>query len=354
VAPWISGSYDLATKDRDAELAHLGGGCPRAAEAFIGFVGDTGTEKFIRLDIADIDVAEDGGLYRADMRGELLVERVHEDDRRVRSGFRDVVWLVRVNDAWRVARTSKVAHAAGLGMPGESPEADPVARPNVDEYRRAYLAELESFRAYENRRERTYRQTGDPVDCSGAVTVQDPRGDPRDYIHPAPATPLPRKNQIDLREVKVRRDGDRICFALTMWGDIEGPLTASFNVRDSVAGARFIQIFDVELSADESVRVTSGEDDEERPISVPATVGLDGPVLTLLLDDDSFEAGRPIPAIEPDEPPPTDGFVFMVSTQAAAGDRRAAHDDLGAEPSPMPFGYPGGRRCRLVQRRPVC
>jgi hypothetical protein len=69
VAPWISGPYDLATKDRDSELAQLGGGCPRVAETFIGFVGDTGTEKFIRLDLEDVDVAEgEDGLSRADVR----------------------------------------------------------------------------------------------------------------------------------------------------------------------------------------------------------------------------------------------------------------------------------------------
>lgn len=62
VAPWISGPYDLAAKDRDSELAHLGGGCPGVAEVFIGFVGDTGTEKFIRLDVADVDATEEGGL----------------------------------------------------------------------------------------------------------------------------------------------------------------------------------------------------------------------------------------------------------------------------------------------------
>jgi hypothetical protein len=134
-----------------------------------------------------------------------------------------------------------------------------------------------------------------------------------------------------------------------MWGDVKGPLRASFNMRDSVAGGRFIQIFEVELLPDASARVTSGEDDEGRPISVPATVGLDGSILTLSLDQDSFEAGRPIPATAPDEPPPTDSFVFMLSTDAAAGDRRAAHDDLGS-----PVGYPGGRRCVPVDRQPIC
>jgi hypothetical protein len=355
VAPWISGPYDLATKDRDSELAHLGGGCPRVADAFIGFVGDTGTEKFIRLDLEDVDVAAgEDGLNRADVRGTLTVDLVHESDRRVEREFRDVVWLVREGDAWRVARTSRVARAAGLGMPGESPEADPAARPNVGEYRQAYLADLSSFRDYERKREGTYRPTGEPADCSGAVSIDDPRGDPRDYNLPAPQTPLPRRDQIDLRKAEVRRDGDRICIALTMWGEIEGPLTASFNMRDSAAGSEFIQIFDVELRRDTSARVTSGEDDEERPISVPATVGLEGPVLTLQLDRDSFEAGRPIPATAPDAQPPTDSFTFMISTQAAAGDRRAAHDDLGPDSVPTPFGYPGGRRCVLAQRQPTC
>jgi hypothetical protein len=55
-----------------------------------------------------------------------------------------------------------------------------VARPNVDEYRRGHLAKLRSFRDYERGREQTYRPTEEPVDCSGAVTVEDPQGDPRD------------------------------------------------------------------------------------------------------------------------------------------------------------------------------
>jgi hypothetical protein len=234
-------------------------------------------------------------------------------------------------------------------MPGETSGVDPVARPNVEEYRRAYRTDLSSFRDYEQTRARTYQPTGEPADCSGGVSVDDPRGDPRDYNHPAPPTPLPRRDQIDLRKAEVRRDGDQICVALTMWGDVEGPLTASFNMRDSASGGRFIQIFDVELLRDSIARVTSGEDDEERPISVPAEVGLEGSVLTLVLDDQSFEVGRPIPATDPSEPPPTGPFVFMISTQAAAGDRRAAHDDLGAGPSSTPFGYPGGRRCHLLQ-----
>jgi hypothetical protein len=339
VAPWVSGPYDLATKDRDSELAQLGGGCPRVAETFIGFVGDTGTEKFIRLDLEDVDVAEgEDGLNRADVRGTLTVELVNESDRRVEREFRDVVWLVREGDAWRVARTSQVAQIAGLGMPGDSSDADPLARPNVNDLRRAYLADLRSFRDYERKREGTYRPTDEPADCSGAVSVDDPRGDPRDYVHPAPPTPLPRRDQIDLRRAEVRRDGGRICIALTMWGEVEGPLTASFNMRESVSGGRFIQVFEVELLRDGTARVTSGWDDKERPISVPAEVGVEGPVITLVLDRDSFETGRPIPAKDPSEPPPTGPFVFMISTQAAAGDRRAAHDDLGPGPSAAPFG----------------
>jgi hypothetical protein len=352
VAPWISGRYDLATKDRDSELAHVGGGCPRLADVFIGFVGDTGTEKFIRLDVEDVDVSEeDDGLSRADVRGTLVVELVNESDRRVEREFRDVVWLVREGDAWRVARTSKVAHVASLGMPGDSSEADPLARPNVDELRRAYLAELRSFRDYERQREHAYRPTGEPTDCSGAVTLDDPRGDPVDYIHPAPATPLPRRDQIDLRRAQVRREGDRICVALTMWGRVEGPLTARFSVskRASNPAETFQQIFDVEVRRDASARVTSGEDDQERPISVPARVGLEGPVLTLVVDQRSFEAGRPIPATLPGATAPTGAFEFLISTQAAAGERRAAHDDLGPNPSPTFFGYPSGRRCRLLQ-----
>jgi len=118
-------------------------------------------------------------------------------------------------------------------------------------------------------------------------------------------------------------------------------------MRDSLTGSRFIQIFEVELRPDGTARVTSGKDDEERPISVPAEVGRDGPRLTLVLDRQSFEAGRPIPATDLDEPPPEGDFAFMVSTQAAAGDRRAAHEDLGPDPSPTGFGYPSGRRCTL-------
>ena len=145
VVPWISGRYDLVTNDRDSELAHLGGGCPRLVETFIGFVGDTGTERFLRADIGDVKVARDGRLYRADVRGTLVVERVHENDRRAGSDFHDVVWLVRVHHAWRVAKLSKVARAAPLGLPGESPDQDPLTRPDIERDRRAYLAETEAL-----------------------------------------------------------------------------------------------------------------------------------------------------------------------------------------------------------------
>jgi hypothetical protein len=354
VVPWISGRYDLLTKDRDSRLAHLGGGCPRVVETFIGFVGDTGTERFLRVDVDDVKVAHDGGLARVDVAGTLVVELVHEDDRRAQRAFHDVVWLARAGGAWRVAKLSIAARAAPLGLPGESPEEDPLSRPDVEADRRAYLGELRHFRSYARRRERTYRTVGEPADCSGGATVNDPSGDPVDYIHPAPDTPLPRKKKMDLRQVQVQRDGSRICVAMTMWGNVRGPLTASFNMRDSMMGSRFIQIFDVELRRDGSARVTSGEDDQDRPISVPAEVGRDGPRLTLVLDENSFEAGRPIPATDPDERPPEGDFAFMVSTEAPAGVRRLAHDDLGPNPSPTSFKYPGGGRCTLVGRKPTC
>jgi hypothetical protein len=65
VVPWISGYYDLLTKDRDSELAHLGGGCPRVVETFVGFVGDTGTERFVRVDIGEVKLARDGTVASA-------------------------------------------------------------------------------------------------------------------------------------------------------------------------------------------------------------------------------------------------------------------------------------------------
>ena len=354
VVPWISGYYDLLTKDRDSELAHLGGGCPRVVQTFIGFVGDTGTERFVRVDVGDVKVTRDGDLSRADVGGTLVVELVQENDRRAQREFHDVVWLVRADGAWRVAKLSKAARTAPLGLPGDSPEEDPLSRPDIERDRRAYLGELGQFQSYARRREGTYRTVGEPADCSGGASVDDPSGDPVDYIHPAPDTPLPRKKEMDLRRVEVQRDGSRICVAMTMWGNVRGPLTASFNMRDSMMGSRFIQIFDVELRRDGTARVTSGEDDQDRPISVPAEVRRDGPRLTLVLDEKSFETGRPIPATDPDEPPPEGAFAFMVSTEAPAGDRRLAHDDLGPKPSPTSFSYPGGGPCTLVDRQPTC
>jgi len=354
VVPWISGYYDLATKDRDSELAHLGGGCPRVVETFIGFVGDTGTERFVRVDVGDVKVAREGDLSRADVSGTLVVEFVNENDRRAEREFHDVVWLRRTDGAWRVAKLSMAARTASLGVPGDSAEEDPLSRPDLERDRRAYLRELRRFQTYTRRREATYRVVGEPADCSGGAGVDDPSGDPVDYIHPAPDTPLPRKSNMDLRRVEVNRDGSRICVAMTMWGDVRGPLTASFNMRDSMMGSRFIQVFDVEVRHDGTARVTSGKNDRERPISVPAEVGRDGPRLTLVLDEESFEAGRPIPATDPDEPPPEDAFAFMVSTEAPAGDRRLAHDDLGPNPSPTSFSYPGGGPCTLVDRQPTC
>lgn len=114
------------------------------------------------------------------------------------------------------------------------------------------------------------------------------------------------------------------------------PLALTFVLRDGLAGTGFIQLFTVDLRADGSARVTSGEDDRRHPIPVPAAVAVDGAAASMVLDDASFAAGRPSPMSRSERP--RGHFAFMASSTAPTGPRDAVRDDLGT------WSYPDGVR----------
>ena len=351
LAPWMSGLYDLAAKQEQAKGNTLGkAGCP-AIGAFIGFGGENVETKFRRFEIETVETRAEGGLVRAEVTGRLSVVPTNGGAPRTRP-FRDTVWLVRSNGSWPIATPSVVGREAGLGVPGgpaDDRDNDIRGKPNVDEDRRRFRAELERYLRYERDRKASYRQAQAPARCPGGVRISDPARDATDYVHPAPNTPLPRQDGADLRRARVSRTGSEICLEMTMNGPIEGPLKATFNVRDSAAGTGFIQVFDVEVRADGAVRVTSGNDNDHRAISVPAEVGVGGRRLSLVVGERSFSAGRPAPLSRTTKPPRRQ-FVFGVSSEAGAGNTRVAHDDLGPGQPARYFSYPSGSECGFGTR----
>ena len=132
-----------------------------------------------------------------------------------------------------------------------------------------------------------------------------------------------------------------------MAGDVAGPLELSFALSDwENAGQGFHQSFVVKLRKGGDVHVTSGEDEDRRPVVVPARVGIEGARLSLVLDRQSSERGSPGAASKGTAP--LSRFVFQVSATAQLSKRRTLYDAFEGGPRGSPetrFGYPGGRMC---------
>ena len=109
----------------------------------------------------------------------------------------------------------------------------------------------------------------------------------------------------------------------------------------------FFQPFTIELRKDRTARITSFEDDDGRPLAVPAEVGWDGSSVSVVLDRESFRAGQAAWSSRSD--PPLEEFGFSVTTIAAAGESSSVLDNLGSAPSAT-FRYPDGGlwRSRLL------
>lgn len=349
VAPYISGTLELEIKDPDSNVSGVEG-CGEFISGFIGYTENA--PEFIGARVVSANAGERNGRLQA---VELELEIETKEDELVAGESRevsrtetidDVVWLAEFDGEWRVAKLSTVAQAASLAFTiGEgSAEDDPLAPPDLEAQLRAYAAEQTKSEKVAEEREASYAEPGDPTECEG-LAIQDPAGDLVEYVHPAPDEPAPPTPQADLRRVQLSPGAERFCVQFVAEGNIEGPVTFSLNLRDSAAGSSFIQIFDVDLRSDGLVRVTSGQDDEDHPIPVPAEVGLGGEELTLVLTPESFSAGEPTPSTTGSRP--TDRFAFMASATAQLGERRALHDDLGPSGPANSFAYPSGEPCVL-------
>jgi hypothetical protein len=137
-------------------------------------------------------------------------------------------------------------------------------------------------------------------------------------------------------------DGETVCARWRLAGTPEPPLALSYHHRTGPTAGRFSQSFEVEIRNDGSARVTSGQDDDGRPIAVPAEVGSDGSSVSVRLDAESFRAGQES-WHSPEEPPLTD-FGFSIGTVAQAGESSSVVDILGTAPSDT-FRYPDGGLC---------
>jgi hypothetical protein len=87
--------------------------------------------------------------------------------------------------------------------------------------------------------------------------------------------------------------------------------------------------------------VTSGLDDERRPIAVPVEVGRAGNRLMLAVDAASFSTGRPFPGSVAESRPLT-RFRLLADVTVEVSERRLLHDDLGPGPPEgvVRFPYP--------------
>ena len=85
--------------------------------------------------------------------------------------------------------------------------------------------------------------------------------------------------------------------------------------------------------------MTSGLGDDRRPIPVPATVGLDGDRLSLVVDTASFEVGSEH-AGNVATGRPLEQFNFRADVTFVQSEKRYLHDDLGPPEDVELYPYP--------------
>jgi hypothetical protein len=129
-----------------------------------------------------------------------------------------------------------------------------------------------------------------------------------------------------------------------MAGEVRADTTFEFAIESNDfdwGKSGFSQGFEVELRGDGRARVSSGRDDERRPLSVPGTVGREGNRLLLVVDRASFAAGRPFPG-SPSPSRPLESFRFRADVTVVLSEQRYLHDDLGPAPPKgiQRFPYP--------------
>jgi hypothetical protein len=346
VAPYISGRFEVAGRDPEG-VFHGREGCPEIVSGFIGYIEDCCPPKFLSASVRELSIgSEQHGLVPVQLKLTIAQEDT-ATDRKKEQALDDTVWLARFRDGWRVAKLSAVAHAASLQ--GVAEGEDVLAPPDVAAETRRFARELEKYLKHLRTRRASYASAGKLADCSGGLVVKDDPDDLVDYRFPAPKTRPPLAGHLDLRSVTVRSRNGEVCLAYETAATAKGPADFDFNLRDSAAGTRFIQLFHIELRRDGSTRVTSGEDDDGHPIPVPARVGREGNRLTVVLDRASFATGKPSPTST--GRPPLAHFVFMAGVAGEVEGGRVLRDDLGRSRPQLQYGYPDGKVCGLASRK---
>jgi hypothetical protein len=346
VAPYIAGRYDLATRDPDSLLRHMDG-CPEVVSKFIGYIEDCCPPEFKGAEVERIDGVEEHGELRM-VRARVRLQLIENDVPRTET-LDAVVWVADLDGAWRVAKLEEVARTASLHMPRFSDEnqvpgdEDSKAEPDVAMEERAYLALVERERRRGAEREASYQPPGELSHCSGAASMADPEGDQYWNGAATKSGDPPRVPGGDLVGVDVAVDGETVCVRWRLAGTPEPPVALRYIHRGPGASG-FFQPFTIELREDGTARVTSFEDDDGRPLSVPAEVGAGGSSVSVVLDRDSFRAGQAGWSSRRD--PPLEEFGFSVTTIATAGESSSVLDDLGSAPSAT-FSYPDGGLCAL-------
>jgi hypothetical protein len=346
VAPYIAGRYDLATRDPDSLLRDMDG-CPEVVSKYIGYIEDCCPPEFQGAEVERIGGVEEHGELRM-VRARVRLQLVENDVPRTET-LDAVVWVARLDGAWRVAKLEEVARAASLHMPrlpdeGQVPgDEDAQAEPDVAMEERAYLAVVERERRRGAEREASYQPPGELSDCSGGASLADPEGDQYWSGAATKSGGPPRVPGGDLVGVDVAVEGETVCVRWRLAGTPEPPVALKYIHRGPGASG-FFQPFTVELREDGTARVTSFEDDDGRLIAVPAEVGGDGSSVSVVLSLEAFRAGQAEWRSRRD--PPLQGFGFSTTTIAAAGESSSVLDDLGSAPSAT-FGYPDGGLCAL-------
>jgi hypothetical protein len=344
VAPYIAGRYDLALQDPDSGLGRIDG-CPEFVSGFIGYIEDCCPPEFKGASVARIDGVEERGELRM-VRARVRLKLVENDVPRTET-VDEVVWVARLEGAWRVVKLGEVARAASLQTPRFSDEShppaddDPEAEPDLAWEQRAFAALVDRAERRATEREASYGSLGDAADCSGGVSVKDAEGDQDWNGGPSASGEVPRVPAADLLGVEVVVKGRDVCVRWKLAGTPTSATSLTYIHRVGQSGS-FLQGFDVEIRGDRTARVTSGQDDEGRPFAAPAEVGADDRSVTVVLNAESFRAGQANWTTKMD--PPLERFGFSASGTGKAGASNSVRDVLASDPA-QTFRYPDGRPC---------
>jgi hypothetical protein len=338
VATWISGRFDIAGRDPDGSSSRPFR-CPQIVPGVTDFPWENQERDFKGASVADVGDFDERGDDLVGVPVSITL-RIEEDGRGVYDKrLEDVVWLTKDAGAWRVAKLSMLARWAALT---EDSEAELTSPPDVRAERRAFAVEVAKAQELRSAREASYRVVHTSATCPEGKTYPDGSDDVVDYRHPAPPTPTPQLPAADIRAVHVHASGRRICVLLELAGPVQTGTVFVFAIESpdfEWGRSGFSQGFEVELRADGHARVTSGRDDQRRPVSVPAEIGRAGNRLMLAVGAESFSTGRPFPGSTASSGP-LSRFTLRASVTVEVSEERLLHDDLGPGPPEGVLRYP--------------